>query len=80
MVILLQINKISFGKVKNLGKNSDKSEHLAKILTKICFFKKVFFLNVLSSNALEETIFARKLWEKSMETALKSHGYIKDSF
>ena len=33
MVILLQINKITFGKSENLQKKSQKSENLAKVLT-----------------------------------------------
>ena len=45
MVILLQINKITFGKSENLGKKIHISQNLAKFLTKVCcFFKKVFFM------------------------------------
>ena len=45
MVILLQINKITFENYENLEKNP-LSQDLAKILTENCcfLFKKVFFI------------------------------------
>ena len=43
MVILLQINKITFVKSENLEKKNHISQNLAKLLTKNCHFLRKSF-------------------------------------
>ena len=57
MVILLQINKITFEKSENLEKKIRISQNLAKIITENCwFFKKksfsCFLLNCPGGNSI----------------------------
>ena len=56
MVILLQVNKITFEKSENIEKNSHKSEPGQSFIRKLfLFFKKVFswfFLNCPGENSI----------------------------